>query len=202
MNKQPIPAPARTGLFFDTETTGIPDWKIPSNDPAQPHMTQLAAILANLDTREPISSMNVVIYPDSWAIPQEVVDVNGVNSTYARKVGVNEEVALRLFLEMWQRADTRMAYNTTFDNRIICIAIKRYLDEATAALWKSADYECQMVAAKKHLGVKSIRLEAALQAICGRDLPDAHDAMADTQACMDIYFALQAEGSSGDIPIV
>nr|WP_299241463.1 hypothetical protein [uncultured Halomonas sp.] len=39
-------------LFFDTETTGLPDWKVPSDSEHQPHLVQLAAVLADDDARQ------------------------------------------------------------------------------------------------------------------------------------------------------
>lgn len=50
-----------TILFYDTETTGLPDWKSPSESETQPHLVQLAAILANADTRQVISTLDLII---------------------------------------------------------------------------------------------------------------------------------------------
>ena len=36
-------------LFFDTETTGLPKYKLPIDDPAQPMIVQLAAIMSDAD---------------------------------------------------------------------------------------------------------------------------------------------------------
>ena len=39
-------------LFYDTETTGLPLYDQPSDDPRQPHIVQVGAILVDLDTRK------------------------------------------------------------------------------------------------------------------------------------------------------
>jgi DNA polymerase-3 subunit epsilon len=49
-------------LAFDTETTGIPDWKMPSESEYQPHLVQLAAILVDADTREKAAYMKDLFY--------------------------------------------------------------------------------------------------------------------------------------------
>ncbi|WP_182340872.1 hypothetical protein [Comamonas koreensis] len=59
-------------LAYDTETTGLPLFKEPSEHPDQPHIVQLGAILVDLNTRTTIASMDVIIRPDGWTIPDEV----------------------------------------------------------------------------------------------------------------------------------
>ena len=48
-------------LAYDTETTGLPLFKEPSEDPRQPHIVQLGALLVDLDTRKTIASMDVIV---------------------------------------------------------------------------------------------------------------------------------------------
>lgn len=45
-------------VFFDVETTGIPDFKAPSDAPHQPHMVQLGALLVEPDTRIERAAVN------------------------------------------------------------------------------------------------------------------------------------------------
>lgn len=87
-------------LSYDTETTGIPDWKIPSDSPDQPHLVSLAAILVNAETREVVDSMDVIIKPDGWEIPQETIDIHGITMEIAEKEGIPEQEALEMFLAM------------------------------------------------------------------------------------------------------
>ena len=179
------------GYFFDSETTGIPNWKIPSDDPSQPHLTQLAGILVDMDTKKEISSIDVVIKPNGWTIPEECVALNGLDALYCATVGVPEDEAVRAFLMLGANVK-RYAYNTTFDNRIIRIATKRYFPETVQVDWKAGEYACVMIAAKKAMAVKSVKLVDAY-AHYFPDTPfpgDAHTALDDTRAAMAVWFAM------------
>lgn len=50
-------------LFFDTETTGLPLFKEPSEDPRQPHIVQLGACLVDLDTWKTLATPILKIPP-------------------------------------------------------------------------------------------------------------------------------------------
>lgn len=56
----------KTILFYDTETTGLPDWKSPSGGETQPHIVQIGAILCNAETKEVVDTLNVIVQPDGW----------------------------------------------------------------------------------------------------------------------------------------
>ena len=56
---------------YDTETTGLPDFKAPSESEHQPHIVQLACALVDLDSRQITESMDVIIRPDGWKIPAD-----------------------------------------------------------------------------------------------------------------------------------
>ena len=73
-------------LAYDTETTGLPLWNDPSDDPRQPHIVQLAAALVDIDTRRTIASMDVIVKPDGWTIPDDTVAVHGITTEHALRV--------------------------------------------------------------------------------------------------------------------
>lgn len=177
-------------LGFDTETTGIPNWKTPSGGDDQPHIVQLAAGLFDVDTKDMVQSIDLIIKPDDWEISEETIEIHGITKEYAMDVGVSEKMALEMFLDLWSNRK-RIAFNTTFDNRIIRIATKRYCDEATINAWKDGEYECAMIKSRKVIGGKNPKLIDAYKHFIGNDLIDAHSAMADMKACMDVYFACQ-----------
>lgn len=186
---------SNTVLIFDTETTGIPDWMIPSEDASQPHIVQLAAVLVGVDTQRIIQSMDVIIRPDGWEIEPELTEIHGITKEYAMDVGIPERMALEMFLALWN-GRPRIAFNTTFDNRIIRIGTKRYFDEATIEGWHAGkqgeEWRCMMLAARKIMGGKQPTLAEAHQHFIGSDHQDAHTAMGDTLACMRLFFAIQS----------
>jgi DNA polymerase III subunit epsilon len=200
-----------TALFYDSETNGLPLFSEPSEDPRQPHLVQLAACLVDLDTRKTISSMDVIVRPDGWTIPDEVAAIHGITTEHAADVGISEEVAVDMFLALW--ADRlRIAHNASSDARILRIALKRHVDPRDPPLaipvsdeWKAGRAECtqrlatplvkapptaKMIAAGRN-HFKSASLGEAYAHFMGKPLENAHRAMADVQACMAVFFAIQ-----------
>ena len=181
-------------LGFDTETTNMPLWQIQSDDPAQPHIIQLAAQRIDEETQEVKQSMDVIVKPEGWDVAPETLEIHGITKEYAMDVGVSEKIALEMFLAMHESCSKRIAYNTTFDNRIIRIAAMRYFGDEVADNWKAGEYECAMLLARKVSGAKkNHKLEAAYKIFTGKELVDAHNALADAQACMEVYFAAKKQ---------
>lgn len=203
-----------TAVFFDTETTGLPDFKSPSEAEHQPHIVQLAAALVDLSGRQIKESMDVIIRPDGWTIPAEVSAIHGITHEMAMDVGIPEKDAVEQFLALMRdiEADAmcppfrqRIAHNEQFDARIIRIALMRYFGEDVANAFKAAPASCTMRAAtpivkapptEKMLRAgrshhKAPNLGECVRHFFDRDLEGAHNAMVDVQACIDVYFALQ-----------
>jgi DNA polymerase-3 subunit epsilon len=186
-------------LAYDSETTGLPIWKEPSEYPDQPHMTELSALLVDEDTREVLERMDVLIRPDGWVIPDDIVALNGITTEQALAEGIPEAEALDRFLALHAKVTSqRVAHNESFDARIMRIAIKRYLDDATADAFKAAPSFCTMWTAKPVCrmpqvgkgGIKLPTLSEAYKFFTGLDLVDAHRAGPDVEACLAVYYAL------------
>ena len=191
-------------LFFDTETTGLPDFKAPSESAHQPHIVQLAALLVDMDTRETIQSMDVICRPDGWTIPDEVAAVHGITTEHAAEVGIPEHLAVSMFMELWA-GRARVAHNEQFDARIVRIALMRFHSEEAADIWKSGPTECtarlatpicalpptEKMKAVGRFHHKTPNLGEAYRHFTGKGLENAHSAMADVMACRDVYFAIK-----------
>ncbi len=193
-------------LFYDTETTGLPDFKAPSESAHQPHIVQLAALLVDMDTRETIQSMDVICRPDGWTIPDEVAAVHGITTEHAAEVGIPEHLAVSMFMELWV-GRARVAHNESFDARIVRIALMRFQSEDAADIWKSGPAECtarlatpicalpptEKMKAAGRFHHKTPNLGEAYRHFTGKELENAHSAMADVMACRDVYFAIKGE---------
>jgi DNA polymerase III subunit epsilon len=198
-------AAAALALFYDTETTGLPIWKEPSEHPDQPHMVQLAAKLVNLDTREVLKSMDVLIKPDGWVIPDDVIAVHGITNERAAAEGIPEKDALDQFMELVAELgpnDSAIGHNESFDRRIVRIAVKRYLDPlfgegdpVPSDAWKAIKSYCTCYKARAHTKLeknKLPKLTEAYQHFMGKPMEGAHSAGGDVDGCIAVYWAIQA----------
>lgn len=195
----------KTALFYDTETTGLPLFSEPSEDPRQPHIVQLGALLVDVTTRKVHASLDLIIKPDGWTIPEEVTAIHGITTEHATAVGVPASLAIGLFMELWAAAPVRIGHNEQFDARMVRIALMRHDVVEEADRWKAGAAMCtqalstpilklpptaKMVAARRN-HFKSANLREAYQHFMGKPLEGAHSAMADARACMDVFFAIQ-----------
>lgn len=192
-------------LFYDTETAGLPLFKEPSEHPGQPHIVQLAACLVDVDTRQTISSMDVIIRPDGWTIPDDVAAVHGITTAHALDVGVPEAMAVGMFMELHTKCDFRVAHNEQFDARILRIALMRLVGQEVADIWKAGKSECTALLSTPICQIpptakmvkagfnkfKTANLGEAYRHFTGKELENAHSAMADVQGCMAVYFAIK-----------
>lgn len=204
----------KIAIAFDTETTGLPNWSMPSGDPSQPRVMALAAQLFDDETGSVLDEMDVLIKPDGWEIPELIANLTGITTEMCEATGVPMEQALGQFVEMWKRADHRVAHNESFDMRMIRIEIMRHPvysmemvgEVSFADYWKKAPAYCTQGSSTKLINLpptekmiragrrtpKSPNLTEAYHFFTGKDLENAHSARADMEACKVVYFGIRA----------
>jgi len=204
-----------SALIFDTETTGIPNWKQPVNAPSQPFIVQLAAVLVDDEGNEQ-QSMNLMIKPDGWSVPTDAAAVHGIPTERAEKYGLPIAAALQVFKMMYDKADFIVAHNISFDLAML----RRYYPNddqcpflrgmVTAFDTKAAMQDiCKLPLSEKQEAArdrhknsdgtykwsppggweefKAPTMGEAYEYVTGYPLEGAHNAMADTEACLEVF---------------
>lgn len=197
--------PAELVAVYDTETTGLPDWKSPSESPDQPHIVDLCLMLFSAEG-ELVDQMEAMVKPDGWVIPDDVIELHGITNELATINGIAEIEALAKFGKMHKRAALRVAHNESFDARIIRIGIKRFFGDAPADRFKEMPTYCTALKSKAICQLpptekmkatnfkntfKTPTVAEALRILCGEEMAEAHRAKPDTEACAKVFFALQ-----------
>lgn len=189
-------------LFYDFETTGIPNWKEPSESPVQPHILELGAELYDTDTDQVMGIANFLVKPDGWTVPDDVAELTGITQAHVERYGVPEDLAIGALLHLWRQCDTRVGHNESFDARIARIAIKRSGREdaeLVAEEWSSGDAFCTMRASTPICRIQNVgkgglkwpKLAEAYLHFTGSQLLNAHRALDDVRGCRAVYTALQ-----------
>ena len=192
-------------MVFDVETTGLPNWGAPSEDPSQPHLCQYTAVLFDRQTGDELHYVDMIIKPDGWVIPDDMAAIHGITTELALATGHPEADAVAHFLAMAGKADIVVAYNINFDLRIMRIAMMRagYAEDQCNEFRDrlKPKQRCAMVQATPLAKVppsdkmmatgrktfKSPKLSEAVQAILGETMDDAHDARSDVLWTMRLW---------------
>ena len=188
-------------LFFDTETTGFLDDRLPPDHEAQPYIVQLAAQLCQ-DDGAPIAGFCFIVSP-GVPIPEKAAAVHGITDEKATQFGVSAEFALSAFTHLYQRADLVCAHNIKFDKGVLEVAIARHYGK-TMPLRKPLF--CTMEAASPIIKLpptdrmraagfdkpKPPKLDECIKHFFNEELDGAHDAMVDVTACRRVYLHIKS----------
>lgn len=193
-------------LFFDTETTGLHDFKMPPDHDCQPHLVQLGALLTDNDG-EAINSVSLIVNPGA-PIPRQASDVHGITDDRAKAFGVSPNVAAPLFSQLLRLADTVVAHNLKYDVAIMRTAWSRNGNAGLDAALSGKTLVCTAETAAPVVNLpptermkaagfnkpKTPKLEECMSYFFNEGLDGAHDALVDVTACKRVYFKLKELG--------
>lgn len=184
-------------LFFDTETSGLVNWKLPDTHPSQPSLVQLGLILTE-DDGTIRRTLGIIFKCDE--IPIEASNVHGITTTISQVYGVKWNDSQKWELaDMFHNADEIIAHNYKFDK----VVINKFL-EGIGVCDDSKSF-CTMLSSTDicklpHKGPKRWpgqgaykwpKCSEAYEHFFNEKLEGAHDALTDVRACMRIYFRLK-----------
>lgn len=184
---------------YDTETTGLPLWEKPSDDPGQPHITQLAAILFEDKTEQ--ERMDVYVKPDGWTVNEEITKLTGITMEQLMDVGRPIKEVVEQFMALIGKSEGRVAHNDGFDARMLRIELSRLYGKEDPILdvWKSFPSFCTMheskgickIPAKAAGKFKTPKLVEAYEFFFNEPPKVLHSAMADAESCLAIYHKIR-----------
>lgn len=183
-------------LFFDTETTGLPNWKLSPVHKEQPYIVQLAAILIDKNGKE-VCTLNTLLNNPNCEIPTEATAVHGITTEMAAQYGMNPHYCLSFFNNMIQKANEFIGHNIAFDIFMLDIAMSKV--GLSLSPLNHCDRFCTMNIATNIVGIpknhgggnKWPKLKEAYRFAFNEDFDGAHDAMNDVRATMRLYNWLQ-----------
>ncbi len=185
-------------LFFDTETTGLPrKWQAPVTDLDNwPRMVQIAWLTYSKDGNE-TGKGSFVIKPEGFTIPEESSRIHGITTERAQKSGELLQSVLQKFADEVNSAETLVAHNMSFDEKIVGAEfLRNNLTNILELKNKICTMEGSKVfcALKGQYGLKWPRLTELHQKLFGTDFREAHNAEYDIKATARCFWELKKLG--------
>ena len=186
-------------LFFDTETTGIPnDYKAPcTNTDNRPRLIQLGWLLTDAAGRI-LSEGNHIVRPDGFEIPKAASDVHGITTEFALENGKPLLDVIFAFGADLNQADCVVGHNLDYDLHIVGAEYVRLgydsrimFARPTLCTMQATIQFCNIPG---RFGPKWPKLMELYTKLFGQGFDGAHDAMADIVATKDCFFELIRRG--------
>lgn len=187
-------------LFFDTETTGMVDWHLPTDDSSQPDIVQLAALLLDDDGSER-GCFSGIVNP-GVDIPERIAAIHGITTDISARCGLSPVTALSVFARMMDLATTIVAHNIDFDISAIQTMAARhgkgrpfsFEGKVRSCTMKTATPICKIAKPnpRREDDYKWPKLAECVRIFFGEEFAGAHDALNDVRACARVYFHLRS----------
>jgi DNA polymerase III subunit epsilon len=178
-------------IVIDTETSGLFRHRdesggvVPSDDPSQPHLAELAIIFVDEELQIE-RTYSGYVKPDGWEMPPEATAVNGLTTEFLLESGKPVDEVLDVFVAAIEEGRIVVAFNAQHDLRAVRGALRR---AGRDDLFERTPNICLMRAFAKRFGGKWLKLSAAMEHF-GFKAAAEHEALADAGAALDIYRAL------------
>lgn len=191
-------------LFFDTETTGLPNFKNPEKD--TPRLVQLGAILTENDGTIR-RTLGVIFRSENYTISKEASDIHGITDEVSASYGMARSPEFFWMLsDMFHNADEIVAHNYSFDKIIIngefLLAGMGRLDDTKSFCTMLKSTNGCAIPGRFKGKYKWPKLSEAYKILCNKELVGAHDALTDVRATMELYFALKKLDDLSKVPII
>lgn len=189
-------------LVLDTETSDLRKADLPADDPGQPQMCQLGAVLFDAAWRRRAAFV-FLIKPDGWSMSPGAEAHHGITEAQCARFGVPALLALAAFQQLAKSAMQVLAHNMEFDRAVIASELRRL--ETDTHWWARCAPRlfCTMEATTdvcrlpgEFGGFKFPSLEEAIRCLYPEraDFTTSHDAEADLMAAADVAKALEQRG--------
>ncbi len=189
-------------LFFDTETTGLPNnWNAPSSAVHNwPRMVQIAWVLTDAAGR-PLETYAAIIQPAGFTIPTSASAIHRVTQARAETEGLPLPEVLAAFTAALAKAELLVAHNIAFDEKVLgCEFYRTTGKDALRRVRKACTMKDAAIIAwaaippKRYGTYKWPTLEQLHRKLFRTGIPAAHDALVDVEATVRCYFGLRERG--------
>jgi len=185
-------------LIFDTETSGLLDFRKDLGDKCQPEVVQLCAKLS-LDGVI-VSKLNVFVHGER-EIEEKALEIHRIDRTMTARCGISRREMVMAFNAMARKADILVAHNEEFDVKMLTVAMLReggagliFQQKARFCTMKKSVDVCKIPSTTKPGTYKWPSLKQAYEMLVDpRGFDNAHDAEADVDACHAVYRVLAAQ---------
>lgn len=179
-------------LVIDTETSGLPRYDLPADDPSQPRLAALAMI--SVDKTLAVEKRQMLyVRPDGWEMNAEITAINGLTTEFLRAKGVPISDVLAAYCAMIDAPESRavVAYGAQFDCKVMRGELRRAGQDDRFNVMPNL---CMM---RAMMGVcripqangRGLKFPKLAEAMAHFKLPfdGAHEADNDADACLQLF---------------